>query len=269
MIQAIYQYILFVPGIIMETSFDFFKCSVGPLYCPASGPVSAAFHSETWDLAANGHIFLLTMIFLGVADIVLCAKIRVAKKARWYFLHAIGNLLVMVVSTAAVYTSITRPLETVSDKALVRFDASTTVACTLHLYHVLFFKCSFSDWFHHLSFVGAGSIGQGLWGGYIGKLAAVYHFFVTGLPGMIDYFMLAGVEQGWVSKGQRIVVAVWQNTWLRAPGLVYAFTLIFVKVDNRSIWGCICMAFLAIFNGQYYMQQVLLTAGRKYDVKGS
>lgn len=238
------------------------------------GIVSDAFGSPIYSPRANLLLFVLTMLFLFALDITMQTsripkprRIQNVARLRWFVLHAVGNTIVCIMTAQCVFRALSDPLLLVSHPELIRFDASSTIACTLHLYHVIFFTCSTKDWVHHISFVAAGFIGQWICGSYTGHIAGLYHFFVTGLPGAIDYTLLSAVEIGSLSKAARVSVAVEINTWLRSPGLLFAFTMSFCRMRQHSLFGCIFGFFLCVFNGQYYMQEVLLAAGNRYEVK--
>jgi len=189
-------------SLLVDVIYDTYVCCVGKAVGPDQSPhlnacrglVSGAFGSQKYDLRANFLLFLLTMIFLFILDIAMriyklpqCRRSQNTARLRWFVLHAVGNLLVCCVSVQCVFRAINNPLELVSHPELIRFDASSTIACTLHLYHVIYFTCSQKDWIHHISFVAAGFIGQWICGSYSGHLAGLYHFFVTGLPGWVRH----------------------------------------------------------------------------------
>ena len=105
-----------------------------------------------------------------------------------------------------------------------------------------------------------------------GSLSAFYHIVVSGAPGGVDYFILGLVDMGWVSKKKRIEIAVEINTWIRAPLLVVtaAFGYTWWTLSDKSVFntvGACIMIFISAFNGQYYARQVLLAAGRKYQIE--
>jgi hypothetical protein len=77
------------------------------------------------------------------------------------------------------------------------------------------YSTSRGDWFHHILFCGTlvpiGLISPN-------PIVNVFCFFLSGLPGGIDYVMLALVKHG---KLSREVEKIWNariNVWLRSPG---------------------------------------------------
>lgn len=68
----------------------------------------------------------------------------------------------------------------------------------IHLYHLFLFRCTTADWVHHIVFAGIiCPMGLFLEGGPISNAIA---FFICGLPGGLDYVMLAFVKHGWMSR---------------------------------------------------------------------
>jgi hypothetical protein len=94
----------------------------------------------------------------------------------------------------------------------------------------------------------------------------VVGFFLTGLPGGMDYFMLVLVKLG---KMDRLTEKRYNTrimTWLRGPGALSAsFMLYIICLDpsNRSDyrhwytpWAVLLVAFLCFVNSQFYLLQV-------------
>jgi hypothetical protein len=123
------------------------------------------------------------------------------------------------------------------------------------------------DWFHHILFCGT-LVPIGLLSP--NPIVNVFSFFLSGLPGGIDYLMLALVKH---KKMSRSVEKVWNariNVWLRSPGCMAAAGIMFaaIKYGPESIctknpqMGLI-LGGLIVFNGQYYQQVVVGNTYRK------
>jgi hypothetical protein len=149
-----------------------------------------------------------------------------------------------------------------------RFDYSTIISAILHMYHLIFFKCNKSDLFHHLTFVLFGTLTQYLvnWG----YGTALYHFFLCGLPGGIDYFLLGLAKQNVISKNSRLKYAVELNNWIRAPGAIFTWCISYIWFIYRLDYGLNLFCFIiitlaSVINAQYYSRQVTLCAGNKLN----
>ena len=116
-----------------------------------------------------------------------------------------------------------------------------------------------ADMFHHLLFVPT----LGFPGQYYswGALANWQAFFISGLPGGIDYFLLGlqkiGKCEGMVEK--RVNANL--NTWVRCPGILITTVLLYVRlVENGFPAGlegwCLCLQlFLPGYNALYFGKQ--------------
>jgi hypothetical protein len=91
----------------------------------------------------------------------------------------------------------------------------------------------------------------------IGASLGVSIFFLSGLPGGIDYVMLCLVYHGKMQKAteKRIFASI--NVWLRAPGTIWFMCLAFMswregKVFYVPSWLGWTIALLHLYNGEYY-----------------
>ncbi|KNC49207.1 uncharacterized protein AMSG_05190 [Thecamonas trahens ATCC 50062] len=210
-----------------------------------------------------------SVLVLVVADAFVTFVLGVSPRARWYFVHAIGNGFVCATCIAPALTFLADPVDALRNP--IRFDPSATIIAVIHAYHIALFKCSTADIVHHFLFVFIGTTVQVFYGGEYGGLAAVYHFAICGLPGGIDYFLSGLVDMGLVAKITRIRVAVELNMWLRSPLLIACatFALLWYTMSDKNAFttvGAGLMVFISVGNSQYYARQVCLAAGRKYKI---
>ena len=104
-------------------------------------------------------------------------------------------------------------------------------------YHVLFFKCSKEDIWHHFSFGIPGTFLKYYGFDCLGKNLAINLFFVCGLPGAIDYFYLTLLELNYIDKITRIKQCCFNNNWFRGPGLIISATFHYLRlVVNGFSW---------------------------------
>jgi uncharacterized membrane protein YdcZ (DUF606 family) len=93
--------------------------------------------------------------------------------------------------------------------------------------------------------------------------------FLSGLPGGLDYCMLAAVKHGHLSITTEKKWNARINVWIRAPGCVMAACYLYVSIlaapeiawQNKMV-ACI-IAPLTCINGLYYMQVVVGNTFRK------
>jgi hypothetical protein len=113
----------------------------------------------------------------------------------WYLLHAAANAVVVALAWPDLLATLSQPP--------LAFDGmpcapAHAVVVALHVYHALAFPLTSEDLWHH-----------GVSVFFVGTLAYMYHwgklinavdFFMCGLPGGIDYALLAAVKLGVCSK---------------------------------------------------------------------
>ena len=141
-------------------------------------------------------------------------------------------------------------------------DWPTCIVIAMHLYHMLSFKLDSNDYFHHLLFVP--TIGGINFVYPLGPLCNVLCFFISGLPGGVDYMLLAYVKMGKISAYTEKRINCSINTWLRAPGINVFCVLALCawvnppkEADPPAGWCFLPVVCLAYFNGQYYAQRVV------------
>ena len=193
-------------------------------------------------------------------DFSLCH--RYGGGARWYLLHAFANFVVAAAAAEDLWASLLRPTHCYTG-AFSLWPAWVVPA--IHLYHLLAFECSTADWVHHLLF--AGIIGPIGFFFEPGPVQNTVGFFICGLPGGLDYLMLALVKLHRMDRYAEKRINSRINVWLRSPGLLFAaFCCVYGRFDVHAPqavkervpwWVAVSCALLCALNGQYYMQVVV------------
>ena len=132
----------------------------------------------------------------------------------------------------------------------------------IHIYHMVAFHLSKADYFHHMVFaLTMGSTGQ-LY--RLGAFRGFLVFWLSGLPGGIDYFSLVLVKLGKLDGLTQKRNCAALNIWLRGPFLVTSGFIIYLNYRYHgqdegaiAIPGIVSamIAFLCVFNAQYYTKQ--------------
>ena len=188
---------------------------------------------------------------------------RLGVQGVYYAIHAFHNACIVACSFHEV-------VQTLTD-----FDSIHTappnfrvleLCFALHFYHIVFYyqKFRFDDWLHHGLMIGIALPIGGLVPS--GTLLGYSLFFLTGLPGGIDYAGLFLVRNGWMTKRTQKYINMNLATWIRSPGCVSVATLILATTSvHAAPWyyalGAYVVAALNFWNGQYFLQQVLYDAG--------
>ena len=222
-------------------------------------------------------VFLISLIILTIVDFFIVAKLEKqgGVNARWFGLHAFANLFVVILSIPDVLQTIVDPANSMSIQcefsSIACTDAPVCIIAAIHLYHILAFRnLTWDDWFHHLLFaVGICSLHFCFkWG----PISQFLSFFISGLPGGIDYAMLCCVKMKILRPIKEKRINRFMNVWIRSPGLMTSGILAYASYQNGhnhiNPLGLLFGMVLVVFNGQYYMERVVANhAVKKYAYK--
>ena len=192
------------------------------------------------------------LFYLGIIDVILYCIIRSCyrknnRKAQWFFLHSIGNCLIV----HAIFPEL---MDAFTDPSLLYTKPTTFEgsywAFALHVYHAVMYTMNSSDLFHHLVFAISGIGYSFYFQPYI--VSSVPLLTLTGVPGAIDYFLLANVKLGRVPKLTEKSVNAWLNCWIRVPLSMMIVGMAYVELIKHSRWECIPCVLLVAVNSVYY-----------------
>ena len=161
-------------------------------------------------------------------------------QVRWFLCHAAGNFVIACLSVNGLVQFLKDPLT-----ALVFDDGDSTrvfaahskwplgIANAIHLYHLIGgFSLNAHDWFHHILFLPTLGV-TGLifdWGCFSNWLA----FFICGLPGGVDYTILACQRMNLLTTLDQKRICCNMNMWLRMPGILFAMGVCYCNVVSGS-----------------------------------
>lgn len=204
-------------------------------------------------------VLVYIMTFIGL-DVLFEKKLL---EGRYYLVHSICNSFIIYFTLSDVYATYfdfgnfyNYPMN--YRAAMLTFG--------LHLYHTIWYfkKLRFDDWLHHILSVGiALPLSMAT---HAGSLLGHSLFYLTGLPGMIDYFLLFLNRNGLIKKNTEKQINCFLNLWIRCPGCIThsALTMVgFNMLDNGIItqYGkntSIITALIVFWNGIYFMNQVVV-----------
>jgi hypothetical protein len=208
------------------------------------------------------NLFIYNSLSIYLIDKVFI-YLKIKALSRWYILHSISNAIICYTTFTPMITFLSNPIYHIQNP--IQFDDSIITIAIIHSYHLLFFNCTKSDYIHHILFVFLGTITHFLVN--LGYIIPLYHFFISGLPGGIDYAALALVQENKITKTQRVKLAVELNNWIRAPGVISAwiFGYIYFITYEKTLTNIICFTIMtnaSVLNAIYYSRQVTLYAGK-------
>lgn len=143
----------------------------------------------------------------------------------------------------------------------------------LHMYHCLYYykKLQMDDILHHISALCICVPLALLYS--TGSLLGYSFFFTTGLPGMINYFLLWKERNGLYKRQQQKKWNRILNVWIRNPGCISCATLILLKAfvnHEQTLWNrfsSLVVAIITVWNGSYFMEQVVCDYAKRYLVR--
>lgn len=189
------------------------------------------------------------IIYIPLYDLALC--ILFTKKARWFQLHSFTNMIIFNIIKNDVYNLMINPTKNI---VILEDYEELYYIMVLHLYHMLFFKNSLMDYFHHIVFVLFGTLP--IYYYYNVNLIRLATFVGCGLPGVVEYFTLSLVKHNKISSlNQKILMSNIYN-YFRYPFGVYACSSIllhhqlgYTNIDEFTLFYTI---FMILFNGAYF-----------------
>jgi hypothetical protein len=216
---------------------------------------------------------LLTFTFIfGCLDLLV-----IPRKSRWFSLHTISNTLTTYYSFSDFILTWSNPLESIN----VMNWRPLNITVALHFYHMIFFNNLHTiDWVHHIVMM---YVAVYMYLFPVGASINAVIFFVNGLPGGIDYFLLALVKHNKISPNTEKCINVYLNNWIRSPGLLIsnyiALLVIGHNLDKFTIPSIIphfipgyyiidtvmlmLIPIALYWNAQYFNQRVLLNYSQK------
>lgn len=190
------------------------------------------------------------------------------EKSRWFLLHSLVNIKIIQHSFIDLIKCLNSPNECYK----LEWDDNSYKAfyycILLHLYHCLLFKLTKDDILHHffMMFI-CGSISffeQN-------KITTSCLFFLCGVPGCIDYFLLYLNKLKFIRKIIQKKIYILLNLLIRSPGCLIINSLNiykFLDYNNYTplqLYLSTVSSFIVFFNSQYYLYQSFKSYYRNFD----
>jgi hypothetical protein len=205
-------------------------------------------------------ILMLSMISMISIDYILekCLKL----KGNYYFIHFLNNMII-------VYYTFNDIINCLSNfDNILNMEYSMVPSCitySLHIYHFIYYfkTLRYDDYLHHILMIGfCLPVGNYIQSGLLLNYSL---FFLTGLPGGIDYLLLFLTRNNiLIDKYTEKTINSFLNLWIRMPGCISHSTLtILIYFKNRNIYTTdikiliIMVILLVYWNGIYFMNQVI------------
>jgi len=197
-------------------------------------------------------LFFLIYVFI---DYMLGDKIQ----GKYYLLHSINNLLILnscIPDMMFTYNNFFNYYK----YELNYFPC--VISYSLHLYHIIvyFNKMRFDDWLHHLVMMFSLPLALMI---DPGSLLNHAMFYLTGLPGAINYFLLFLCRNDYISKMFQKKVNNYLNLLIRCPGCLSHVTMSLLTLGFRDfapiqVYCVLLQSLIVYWNGIYFMNQVIV-----------
>lgn len=213
-------------------------------------------------------VFLLC-VFHGLSLGVCAKETSKTAETRWFVVHFFTNVAIAALTipnAIVLFTDVHRILYDETGPLVSK--TPICLALWLHIYHVLLYKMTADDLFHHMVFIPTIGIP-----GYVydwGAVGNLQLFFICGVPGALIYaIIIIQRTTNWRFDEPRISATV--NIFLRAPGIfVSVFMLTVAVAVNRAInapwWAVIAQVTLSPLNAVFYAYQSWERLGRKKNI---
>lgn len=217
-----------------------------------------------------GNLYCLFFDAIAI-KLLMFSKLQMTSKSyRWFFIHFIFNFFITILAYDDIKYCLFN-ISTCSTNEWFYGDIIYGLTTSLHLYHTMFFKLYSSDIIHHVSTAFLSTPLIILYHRYHSAVMAIW--FMSGFPGMIDYFLLWLVKMGYLNYITEKKIYVIISVYIRSAGCVACSTLqlgvlnIYTQLSYIEIFAISWNTFVMYFNGLYYMHDTLANYYSKYNEK--
>jgi len=144
---------------------------------------------------------------------------------------------------------------------------------SIHLYHIIIYynKFYFDDWLHHIIMI-LFTLPMGLYFN-TGPIMSHCLFFMSGLPGGINYLLLFLQRNDFIKKKTQKYINYHLNIWIRNPGCIassiitYFYYINFINFNyDINNFFVIYIILSCFWNGVYFMEQVVRNYNLLYPI---
>ena len=166
----------------------------------------------------------LCISFCDILHLLYCDiyNIKLNSSTRWFFLHFIVNCIIVYYSISDTKICFLESDNCYKIPWNVNSIKTYKYATYLHIYHCLFFMLTKEDYLHHILMV----IICGTCCYFLQSIISSFAlFFLTGLPGAIDYLLLYLVKRNKLNMLTEKKIYVLISAYIRSPGCIYTLAI--------------------------------------------
>jgi len=199
-------------------------------------------------------IFTIDCSFHLVTNVFGLNYIGNIQTARWFYIHSIVNFIIMCYSISDIKLMFNNITNISNLKWTYNSEMTFIYACLLHFYHILFFRLTIADKLHHFLMLFICAPLTYMTDNVFTSFAL---FFLSGLPGFIDYALLYLVKLGIIDSLTEKYTYLLITTWIRNPGcnmcLIIALIILKQTYDRLKLIYITLSTFITFINGNYYL----------------
>lgn len=181
---------------------------------------------------------------------------------RYYVVHALANTVNVITTFPDLVHCLAYPLN-IAGMEHNTFPMAVCIALHLHHFVIGYKTMTFIDLIHHLVncfFVGLISTYY-----FTGHIINLMIFFICGLPGGIDYYLLSLKKYGMIDSMTEKYYNTILNMWIRVPGMLYTCFLAYINmilgtIDYHPFMICL-MIVLNAGNALFFASRVVENYG--------
>jgi len=200
---------------------------------------------------------LLTLSISFLSDKVFSFIIK--SHSKYFCMHVILNGYICYITFDKTREFLLNPI-TKYDFYSIEGIKSASIVIGFHLYHILTEKLSLEDKMHHIITVfmtGSTALLKPC-----GHILAAINFFMCGLPGGSDYFLLVLVKYNLITKLTEKYINRWLNLLIRMPGMMLCcwYAILNLYYENITIYNDylnITSVILMTINSIYYCNKTV------------
>jgi hypothetical protein len=208
----------------------------------------------------NFKILIFTKIFIFFHLIIEKILQDKKKSIKWFTNHVFTNTLIVLMTYRDIINLLNckeNCLELEQTGGILKNDYVSppemivSATSALHLYHVICFSnLRLIDYMHHylmLVVLAMSYIFQA------GCYQSMFMFFLSGLPGLIDYSLLALK----VDRKTEKKINLYLNNYLRSPGIIFTTGLYWRDTTSINFWSILIGYGLLFWNATYFNLDVI------------
>jgi hypothetical protein len=183
---------------------------------------------------------------------------------RWCCIHCFGNIVVVCCSFKATVTLLSSDL-TIANEHNIDLS-SCVIVMAMHMYHLMMYEIrQTSILVHHIVMMSVLTIPFYYYDNEYFIIFSNYSlFFLCGLPGGIDYYLMHLVYTKKISKLTEKHINTQLNAYIRSPGILYGVFYVYrgyVNGMNIPFIYIIIIICTYIWNAQFFSSEVAISYG--------